>query len=285
MHSLFRLSAAFLAVLITCLLPASPLRASLLFEDEFDYPTGALETNSSWTNQGSSTTVLSTGLTYGNLLTSGGSADATGGSLNHRLDITDIDFANRSTWLSFLYQPDTASQQNNGLYLRGTPTTSAGDYLWLLGFPDDSDQYGIKRFLPSPPGGSTAARTGASITSGGTTAMLVAHFDFTQSATEGLITFYLNPDQASLGLGSAPTGSQYTVTLGNLSTTATDEQPTFVLSELEIDALAGGGIFDEIRIGDSWADVSPIPEPGSVALLLGLSGMGLAWRRRRQPSA
>ncbi|MGJ3244001.1 MAG: PEP-CTERM sorting domain-containing protein [Opitutales bacterium] len=263
------------------LLAVGPLQANILFEESFDYTAGSdLENVSSWTNEGSSTTVNASSLSYGNLLTSGGSADATGGggSLNHRLDIADIDFANRETWLSFLYQPDTTSQQNNGLYFRGTPTTGAGNYLMLFGFPDDPNQYGFKRFLGA---GSASRKNPTPISAGGSTALLVAHFDFTQSATEGLITFYLNPDPDSLGVGSTPNGSEFTATIGNLSTTTEDEIEPFLLSELEVDALADGALFDELRIGDTWADVSPIPEPASLAMLVGLSGLGLAWRRRR----
>ena len=113
--------------------------------------------------------------------------------------------------------------------------------------------------------------------------MLVAQFDFTQSATEGLITFYLNPDVNSLGAGSAPSSAQFSQTLGDLDP-PTDEQPTFVVEELEIDALAGDAIIDEIRIGDTWADVSPVPEPSAAAFLAGFGALGaaIAFRRKRR---
>ena len=144
-----------------CFTPSS--EAALLFDEGFDYPTGNLYTNSSWTDQGSATAVQGSSLAYGSLQTSGGAANLTGGSLNARLNISDIDFANRETWLSLLIEPSTTAQQNNGLYLRGTGGASNG-YVWLFGFPDDSDEYNAKRFLPTPPGGSTSTGNSTPIT-------------------------------------------------------------------------------------------------------------------------
>jgi hypothetical protein len=46
---------------------------------------------------------------------------------------------------------------------------------------------------------------------------------------------------------------------------------------------SGQAAYDEIRIGTTFADVSPIPEPSSFAALAGLGVLGLvASRRRRQ---
>lgn len=53
------------------------------------------------------------------------------------------------------------------------------------------------------------------------------------------------------------------------------------LSHLDVDADSGTtGIIDEIRIGDTYADVVGVPEPQSM-ILVGLAGMSLMMRRRR----
>lgn len=269
---------------VFCLTSVAP--AALIIQEDFNYTSGSnLSAVSSWTDVGDDSTVQASSLSYGSLATSGGSALMGGTDLNNRLNVTNLDFAGRETWLSVLIEPDGTSNENSGLYLRGTPTTTAGDYLWLFGFPGDSDEYNARRFLPNPPGGSTTTGNSTAIGSGGNTAMLVAHFDFTQSATEGLITFYLNPDVSSLGVGSSPTSAQFSQTLGNVSSAA-DEQPNFTLTELEIDDLDSSDmVIDEIRIGDTWADVSPVPEPSSVGLLMGFGALLVGLRRHRRNSA
>ena len=47
--------------------------------------------------------------------------------------------------------------------------------------------------------------------------------------------------------------------------------------------IAATGSFDEIRIGQTWSDVTltPVPEPSVTALCI-LGGLGLAWRMFRR---
>lgn len=97
----------------------------------------------------------------------------------------------------------------------------------------------------------------------------------------------VNGDSASLFInptpGSAEPGAQLTVTAGtalNLNTTGI--RSFFVRNNsVEPDTL----LIDELRIGDSWADVTPaVPEPGTAALAI-LGGFGiLALRRFRMTS-
>jgi hypothetical protein len=45
-----------------------------------------------------------------------------------------------------------------------------------------------------------------------------------------------------------------------------------------------GTIFDEFRIGTTFASVTPIPEPSTSALLIGLGALALIGMRRRRLS-
>ncbi len=82
-----------------------------------------------------------------------------------------------------------------------------------------------------------------------------------------LFRLYIDPptDQAEPNAASATLNS---VDLGTVTTVG----------------LTGPGAFgfDELRIGTTWGDVTPVPEPGSLALLL-VGGLGLSvhWLRRR----
>jgi hypothetical protein len=86
-------------------------------------------------------------------------------------------------------------------------------------------------------------------------------------------TFYVNPTGLSTGL--APSGAVYS--------------NTFTYNT--ITSITGLGLrgndssnFDEIRIGTSWADVSPtaIPEPSACAALAGAAILGFISTRRRR---
>lgn len=92
----------------------------------------------------------------------------------------------------------------------------------------------------------------------------------------------VNGDSASLFInptpGSAEPGAQLTVTAGtalNLNTTGI--RSFFVRNNsVEPDTL----LIDELRIGDSWADVTPaVPEPGTTALAI-LGGFGILALRK-----
>jgi len=95
----------------------------------------------------------------------------------------------------------------------------------------------------------------------------------------------VNGDSANLFInptpGSAEPATHLTVTAGtalNLNTTGI--RSFFVRNNsVEPDAL----LIDELRIGDTWADVTPaVPEPTSVALGgLGLLALSM-WRRARR---
>lgn len=120
----------------------------------------------------------------------------------------------------------------------------------------------------SSSGQTTNATTNAAIN---TTYLLVAKFSKDGSANYNRVDLFINPSStAEPGMASATATSNVTG-LTSLSTfTVRNFQPE------ANDTL----FFDELRIGTSFADVLPVPEPSSAMLLL-FSATAFVFRRRR----
>jgi hypothetical protein len=86
---------------------------------------------------------------------------------------------------------------------------------------------------------------------------------------------YLDPDVASLGTGTAPTGGLTTT----YSTALNFDFNQIVLGNFS--QVSSVAFFDEIRIGTTWAAVSPVPEPAGL-LLAGAAGLAAVRRVRRR---
>ena len=107
----------------------------------------------------------------------------------------------------------------------------------------------------------------------GDTLFVVGSYTFnTGSSSDDVSSMWINPDSSTFG-GSAPaplltasTGAD--ITLSQIA--------SFVLFDRSTAQL--GGTLDELRIGTSWADVTPEP---SVAALTGLGLLALATLRRK----
>ncbi len=102
--------------------------------------------------------------------------------------------------------------------------------------------------------------------------LLVAKFD----VTNGLFSMWANP---TLG-GANPTGG--TSVASNVAFTRSGATFAGDVSFAGLSANWGGVQLDEVRLGTSFADVTPIPEPSTYAALAGLGVLGLAAVRRRR---
>lgn len=95
-------------------------------------------------------------------------------------------------------------------------------------------------------------------------------------ATDGpdSVELWLNPDLSNPGQANWSQSGMYALTVGD-SEYGFDG---FYLHE----ALNGSqsAQIDELRVGETFADVTPIPEPATMALL-GIGGLGVLLRRRR----
>lgn len=86
----------------------------------------------------------------------------------------------------------------------------------------------------------------------------------------GDLALYVDP--TGLGSGSSP----------SIAATVTHNFGATSIGQFTFERRFNTFTFDELRIGTTWADVSPIPEPSTYAALIGSVSLGLVIARRRR---
>lgn len=156
----------------------------------------------------------------------------------------------------------------------GLPTTGSA-VMRLRTDPNDASKFnvGIAKTTATSAGVVQFSSTGYAL---GTTLFVVAAYEFVTGSQNDVAYMWINPDVSTFGsstpppadLTSAPSGiadlNLLSFAFRNVNSVG---NPTFM--------------FDELRVGTSWADVTPIPEPAAAVLLLWSSGLALALRRRK----
>jgi hypothetical protein len=214
--------------------------------------------------------VTSGSLAYGPLQTAGNNVQFTwfspqNGSL--RSLVSNRGGGPADLWISFLMAGTVAGNQGMSLYFGG----SAGNENLWLGTPGGSN-YGF-RVGPAAAADGTTHTVSTSVVATGATHFLAAHLVLNGATSpDNSVTLYVDPDFASLG-GSAPTGGS-SVSFAGLFNFPFEQVTLENRSGVASDTVH----FDEIRIGSTWAIVSPVPEPSTLFLLGG--GLALALVRR-----
>ena len=266
--SMFPAKSLSCAVLLLLLAPRS--EASLLVYEGFDYTANSTVTGSGgtgWTGAwaafgtGSSTNVTPGSVTYSTLETTGNSSYVTTTSgtsgIARSLGTTFSDATTNTIYLSFTFNWDTGTRFFGLQLMNGT-----------------SSAIELNKFSGQTNFGIQAAGTGGAITQD-TNNLAVVRIDFVAGGTD-TVRLFLNPSSMGTEPGSATSTSSaasYTINGIRLATGFTSAPNT-----------TAAATFDEIRIGTTWADVVPVPEPGVASLLLGSLGavVLLARMRRRQ---
>jgi hypothetical protein len=245
-------------LLLAGVLGSGPLQAQLLFEENFGYLPGTTIVGlRNWTAQGDNNlTVAEQSLSYPGLASSGGAAGVSTG--NSTADVvTGITAVDGIVWVSMLVQqtngPATwqgasvvfgdASQNtrlNNVLIEIGNRPEGTNPYQFRsggsYGFFGNAQSFAFP--LPSP---------------GAKPALFLMKYDY--GAVE--ITFYYNPDLALGEAGLVPVGVVNATTHGltpfHMSLAAIRLRASNVIS--------GDILFDEIRIGRTFAETTPAPAP------------------------
>jgi hypothetical protein len=262
----------------SALLACGSVHATLLFEDGFNYPVGALNTTSvsppnlsgnAWSSGSSRITVVSGNLTYSGLSDPGGNSiqDIWNGSAGSVVN-TYTAQTSGNIYYSFLLNCSAAPSISTfltALNPAANPPNGSSDALQVDVAPNG---VGFQVGLRTPGKSITLAPTVLSLN---TTYLVVAEYSFAGAGTANL---FLNPTAG----GSQPVTPDVTLA-GNSTVTS--------IADLGFKAQASGtatGTFqiDSTRVGTAWEDVTPsaVPEPSTYAIA-GLAALGLAWNFRR----
>ena len=240
-------------------------RAALLMSDPFDYAAGTLQSvaAANWTviNTGDTINVVDGNLSVSGLAASSGRSVSYGGAgMDYNRTFTTQTAG--STYFSFAVRVDSLGSLNTtGGYTVGLQDSSAssifGASIWMrlsgAGF-----NIGINPRT-------TAANTvwGSTVFNVGDTIFLVGRYDIVSGAANDSVSLWLNPDSSTFA-GSAPSP---TLTAVNTGTDLANVNRIFLRQD-STGATPGGLTIDEMRVADSWADVTPVPEPTTWAGLI-----------------
>lgn len=209
----------------------------------------------------------------GSLPSSSVSSTGNSASLNYgflRRQVEDIDGApGTETWSSFLFSlsvSEVASSTIGAFAL--SPVDGMDSAIWAGVFFNGSEMvFGLGGNIDQPKELSSISPVA------GETYLLTVSIEWNDGDTPETIRLYLNPPA-----GTAPDPGAAIATVTDLNIAAPWEtgspNPNHIAYIATVGILPEGGevIFDEIRIGDSFADVVSVPEPttaGLVAIALG----------------
>jgi hypothetical protein len=153
----------------------------------------------------------------------------------------------------------TTSTGGGVLCVRADPTDSTGGYNLGIAFRDAST---------SPD--TTPRVFNATKFLAGQTVFVVGKLATGSGSKDDVATLYLNPDPtaAEPGIASAVSANSATFPNTNDYNTGVDNPPTLRSFFLRSNSVEPSNMnIDEIRIGASWAEVTTVPEPATLAML------------------
>lgn len=248
--------------------------ASVLLTEQFDYSAGSLYTGSggAWTESAAGTdpTVTGGSLTYTGLADSSGNAVQFAAAGSQGWTALSSGVSAGSVYFSFLMQVSSsvgavafASLESGS----GLPAITVCIQNNGSGF-----NFGVKS-------GGTASTTSATFESRdnvrdfNTTYLVAGRFDF--GGAGGTDTYlYIDPTPGSADPGTG----------GAIVTDAPQTAFNGTISRFYLLDTTPSVVFDELRVGTTWADVTPVPEPTNIALaVFGLGAVAFGAIRRFRP--
>jgi hypothetical protein len=259
------------------LLALQSANATLLYEEGFNYPSGALSGNDSWLGGASGLTVGNANLTYPGLADAANPGndlvDTQGTAGSMTVNFTGSAITSGSVYYSFLAEATALPTANNFLSsllpTGGSPNGGTDPLAVYVGQQTAGSTFKIGVRHQGINSGATYA-TNPSFTAG-TVNFFVVKYTF---GSGGTVSLYVNPTAgaiepvANVIVGAGGTEAANLQTLG---------------FKAQGNSTTGNWIFDTLRVGDTWADVTPssVPEPSAVALAM-MAGFALFIMRRRQ---
>ena len=257
-------------------LAAQSARASRLVYEPFNYTSGsvlkgqtATGTGLTGTWSGSNYTVSAGSLSEGNLATADNSVTmpANGGFYTVAASLASSVTATSGNpvWASFLLQtPSVASGGFSGTSYGGLNLVSTGNPFFGISY--SSGTSGQQFVVQKEGGGGPNGFASSPVPAAGSTYLLVME-DIVNSSGPDTLNLWVNP---TAGAASPPVTPDATVGLTVGSITG-----------IQL-VTSGNYSFDEVRIGTTYADVTPaVPEPATLGLVaIGAIGLLLLKRRR-----
>ena len=231
----------------------------------------ALGFSTPWLNNGSTISAVSTGLSYLNLQTTGGAlTTATDNSRNGRQLTTAFTDATSGTfYMSFLMSVnDPTIQGYRAIEFHSGGFDDGGNRKMQFGV-NDGDLNGTTFGMRLDGRGEYRSALNTLLAPDVLTHLVVLKMDFSTDSNADTVTTWFDP--VSLG-GAQPGGSVTTFTGFDLRFDRFSMARFVGGSDRTINA-------DELRIGTTWADVTPVPEVSS-SLLMGLAFLGFLRRKR-----
>jgi hypothetical protein len=256
-------------------------QATLFYTEGFNYTSGPLGGNDSWIGASGQLQVGSANLTYSGLADAANPGNdllvnqGAAGSMTVNFNGSAI--TSGSIYYSFLAEATTLPTANSYLTdllpTGGSPNGSGDPLSVYVGQQVAGSQFRIG--VRHSGAGSGATYTTSPLFTAGAVNLFVVEYTFVPGTANDTVSLFVNPTPG----GSQPTAD---VTLSAAGTDAANLQA--IGFKANSGTTAGNWIFDTLRVGDTWADVTPalIPEPSAVALLgFGILGLAL-WRRVRR---
>lgn len=231
----------------------------------------SLSGSSAWTalNTGTAPVIAAGSLEVAGLASSSGNSVSFPGGNFQEAVLSFPTITSGSIYYSFALRLTSLPTDETFTFALVTGTTTYGTALWIR--PSGSGyQIGVtQRSFDS------VKSYDSTVYNLNTTQFIVGRHDYVTGTTNDVSSLWINPASASFGAAEAPAALL-------MSTGSTDRGFT------DHFLLRGGtgspaGSFDELRIGTTWASVTPaaVPEPSSSVLLLGCAATVLVLLRRR----
>ncbi|MCP5535016.1 MAG: PEP-CTERM sorting domain-containing protein [Akkermansiaceae bacterium] len=264
-----RMKTGGVTALACCAMAASHTDAALSAYDGFTTTgdltgqTGGSGFTGAWGSSDQSLTVVSGTLSYSTLVTTGGKVEA---NSTDELEFRGLPSTSTGTvWMSALMQVNGTSNITSNMASIGLFTGTTSQRTWL------AVRQGQVQFYTRNAADTAWDINNSTSYTNGDTVFLVSRIQY-GAGTGGsdLVDYWVNP-----ALGASLTSGDITV-----------DNSGVAFDSIRISGSGGTGgtntpnYIDEIRFGNSYAEVAPVPEPSSAALL-GLAGLALILRRRK----